>query len=147
MVELSVEHANDLAGLVADNGLLLGIVESRNSESALVVLVHVKVDIAQVGEALVDGVGLNVLAGLVVFGSGKPPSLLEHFPVDCGVWDDVFEALELADNQCSVCFDVVSKVSHGSADNRQPYPKDMHMTRKGGSGPSLPGTEHSAHLK
>lgn len=110
MVELGVEHANDLAGLVAHDGLLLGIVKSGDSESALVVLVHVKVDIAQVGKALVDGVWLDVLAGLVVFGGGKSPSLLEHFPVDCGVWDDVFEALKLADNQCSVCFYVVSKV-------------------------------------
>lgn len=108
VVELSVEHANDLAGFVADDGLLLGIVKSRDSEPALVILVHVKVNVAQVGEALVDGVRLNVLARLVVLGSGKTPSLLEHLPVDRGVWDDVFETLELADNQCSVCCYVVS---------------------------------------
>lgn len=108
VVELSVEHANDLAGLVADDGLLLGIVKGRDSESALVVLVHIKVDIAQVGEALVDGVRLDVLARLIVLRSGESPALLEHLPVDSSVWDDVFETLELADNQCSVCCYVVS---------------------------------------
>lgn len=108
VVEFSVEHANDLAGLVAHDGLLLGIVKSRHREPTLIVFVHVKVDIAQMGEALVDGVRLNVLAGLVVLGSGKSPALLEHFPVDCGIWNDFLKTLELADNQCSVCYYVVS---------------------------------------
>ena len=85
VVEFCVEHANDLAGLVADNGLLLGVVKSGNREPALVVLVHVKVDITQVSETLVNGVGLDVLAGLVVLSSGESPALLKHLPVDCGV--------------------------------------------------------------
>jgi hypothetical protein len=81
VVELGVEHANDLAGLVADDSLLLRVVQGGDGESALVVLVDVKVDIAQVREALVNGVRLNVLARLVVLGSGESPSLLEHLPV------------------------------------------------------------------
>jgi len=82
VVELSVKHANDLTRLVADNGVLLGVVEGRDRESALVVLVHVKVDITQMSKALVNRIGLDVLAGLVVLGSGESPSLLEHLPVD-----------------------------------------------------------------
>ena len=82
VVEFSVEHADDLAGLVADDRVLLGIVERRDREAAFVVLVHVEVDVAQVREALVDGVWLDVLARLVVLGCGEPPALLQHLPVD-----------------------------------------------------------------
>jgi len=82
VVELSVEHADDLARLIADDGVLLCVVKRRDRESALVVFVHVEVDITQMGEALVDWVRLNVLARLIVLGSGKSPSLLEHLPVD-----------------------------------------------------------------
>jgi hypothetical protein len=104
VVELGVEHADDLAGLVADDRVLLGVVEGRDREAPLVVLVDVEVDVAQVREALVDGVRLDVLARLVVFGRGEPPALLQHFPVHRGVRDEVFEALEFSHDQGSVCW-------------------------------------------
>jgi len=107
VVELSVEHADDLAGFVADNGILLGVVEGGNRESAFVVLVHVEVDVAEVREALVDGVWLDVLARLVVFGGGESPALLQHLPVDGGVRDEVFQALQLSYDQCSVCCELL----------------------------------------
>jgi hypothetical protein len=108
VVEFSVEHANDLARLVADDGVLLGVIKRGDRESAFVVLVHVKVDVTQVSEALVDGVRLNVLARLIVLRGGEAPALLEHFPVDGGVRNDVLEALELPNNQSSVCCSRVS---------------------------------------
>jgi hypothetical protein len=108
MVEFGVKHANDLARLVADDGVLLGVIKRRNRESTFVVLVHVKVDVSQVSEALVDGVRPNILARLVVLRGGKTPALLEHFPVNGGVRNDVLEALELTNNQSSGCCPMVS---------------------------------------
>jgi hypothetical protein len=108
VVEFGVEHANDLARLVADDGVLLGVIKRGDRESTFVVLIHVKVDVTQVSEALVDGVRPNILARLVVLGGGKAPALLEHFPVDGGVRDDVLETLEFTNNQSPVCCSMVS---------------------------------------
>jgi hypothetical protein len=108
VVKLGVEHANDLARLVADNGILLGVIKRGHRESAFVVLVHVKVDVTQVSEALVDRVRTNILARLVVLGGGKAPALLEHFPVNGGVGNDVLEPFEFTNNQSSVCCSMVS---------------------------------------
>jgi len=104
VVELGVEHADDLAGFVADDGVLLGVVEGGDREAALVVSVHVEIDVAQVREALVDGVCLDVLTRLIVLGCGESPALLEHLPVNGGVRDEVFESLQLSHDQCAVCW-------------------------------------------
>jgi len=102
VVELGVEHANDLAGLVADDGVLLGIVERGHRETAFVVLVDVEVDVSEMCEAFVHRIWLDVLAGLIILRSGESPALLQHLPVDRGEGDEVLQALEIAHNQGAV---------------------------------------------
>ena len=118
-VELTVEHANDLARLVADDGLGLGVVEGRHREAPGVVGVDGEVDVAQVREVGVDGVRPHVFAGEVLVRCHEAPALIEmlichaagrgcghtlvtHMPVHHGVVDDILQTLQLASNECSV---------------------------------------------
>ena len=45
-VEFGVEHADDLAGLIADDFVLLDVVEGRNREAAGVVGVDGEINVA-----------------------------------------------------------------------------------------------------
>ena len=74
VVELGVEHADDLAGLVADDLLLLDVVQRGHGEAALVFRVDFEVDVAQVGVGRVDGVGPCVFARQLFIRGGEAPS-------------------------------------------------------------------------
>ena len=69
VIKLGVEHADDLAALVADNSVLLLVVEDGDGEAAGVFLLGLEVDVAEVGEGFVAGygVGNDVVAGDVGF--------------------------------------------------------------------------------
>jgi hypothetical protein len=70
-----VEHADDLAALIADNLVGLLVVERGNCEAAFIVGVLRKVDIAEVGVVGVNGIGGYVLARNVLIGCGEAPAL------------------------------------------------------------------------
>ena len=73
VVEFGVEHADYLAGFVADDPALLDVVQRRYREAPFVFRVHFEIDVAQVCKFWVDGVGRHVLAGeLFVFGCEAP---------------------------------------------------------------------------
>ena len=74
MVESVVEHADDLTRLVVHDAFLLCVVQGGHGEAAIVVLLVLEVDLADVGKFRVDGVRGDVLAGgvLVVFGGETP---------------------------------------------------------------------------
>lgn len=73
VVEFGVEHADDLARFVADNLALLDVVEGWYREAAFVFGIDFEVDVAQVGEIWVDGVGRHVVAReLFIFGCEPP---------------------------------------------------------------------------
>ena len=50
IVELMIEHPDNLAGLVADNLVLLLVVKGRNSEATRIIWFLRKVDVTQMGE-------------------------------------------------------------------------------------------------
>ena len=102
VVEFGVEHADDLAGFVVDDGFQLGVVEGGHGEAAFVLRVDLEVDVAEVGDALVDGVWGYVFAGEFLVGGCESPPFLEHLPVDGGEGDDFLEALQLAGDESAV---------------------------------------------
>lgn len=59
IVEFGVEHPQYFTRLIADNFLLLNIVQGRNGKAAFVFRVDTKVNVPEVGEIGVDGVGAN----------------------------------------------------------------------------------------
>jgi hypothetical protein len=74
---LSPKHAQNLTALIVDDGLRLLVVQHGHGEAPLIGRVHSKVEVPQVGEALVAGnrVRDDVLAGRVgVLGGGKAPA-------------------------------------------------------------------------
>lgn len=77
VTDLGPQHAQNLAALIVDNGLHLDVIQHGHSEAALIRGVHRKVEVAQVGEALVagDGVRDDVLPGRVgVLGGWEAPA-------------------------------------------------------------------------
>ena len=74
VVELVVEHADDLGRFVVDDRLVLLVVEGRHGEAAVVIGVHGEVDLAEVGEFWVERVWGDFLAGDVVGFGGEAPA-------------------------------------------------------------------------
>lgn len=74
MVEFSVEHADDIGGLVADDCFLFLVVESGHSETAVVVRVDLEVDLAEVGVFWMQGVFGHVFAGAVLVIFNETPA-------------------------------------------------------------------------
>lgn len=75
VVEFMIEHADDLARLIADDALLLLVVEGRDGEATLVVLIDGEVDVAEMGEAVMERVGSDIFARRVLLvGSSETPS-------------------------------------------------------------------------
>lgn len=56
------QHAQDLAALVVHDPLLLLVVQDGDSEASLVVGLGLEVDLAQVGEVVMDRVRDDILA-------------------------------------------------------------------------------------
>ena len=75
VVEFGVEHADDLAGLVADDFVLLDVVEGGDGEAAGVVGVDAEIYVAEVGDAFVDGVGGHTVAWSFAFRGCESPAL------------------------------------------------------------------------
>lgn len=74
---LGVQHPQNLTALIIDNRLRLLVVQHRHGEAPFILGVHAKVEVAQVGEALVarDRVGDDILAGGVgVLRGGEAPA-------------------------------------------------------------------------
>jgi hypothetical protein len=59
VIKLRVEHAQDLAALVVDDGLRLLVVQHGHGETPRVGRVGLVVDVAEVGEGLVAGYGVG----------------------------------------------------------------------------------------
>lgn len=77
VTNLGAQHTQDLAALVVDDGLRLDVVQHGHGKAALIRGIHRKVEVAQVGEALVAGdrVGDDVLPGRVgVLGGWEAPA-------------------------------------------------------------------------
>jgi hypothetical protein len=74
VVKGGVEHANDLARLIAHDLLLLDIVERRNGEATAVLRLDGEVDVAEVSEVWVMRVGGDILSRFIVRGSGEAPA-------------------------------------------------------------------------
>ena len=101
-VELGVEHANNIAALVAHDPFRFGVVQRRHGEAALVVRVDLEVDVAQVGESFVDGVRRHIFAGKVLVGRREAPAFFLHMPVHACDGDEGVEAFEFADDEGAV---------------------------------------------
>ena len=74
VVELVVEHADDLGGFVGHDGLVLFVVEGRDGKAAVVVRVDGEVDVAEVREVGVERVRGDLLAGDFVGGGDEAPA-------------------------------------------------------------------------
>jgi hypothetical protein len=94
-----VEHANDLAALVADNALLFLVIQRWHSKTAFVVRVLLKVDVAQMREIGMDRIRCNTLAGKLLVCSREPPALTAHVPVYAREGDNVLQAFQISHNQ------------------------------------------------
>lgn len=102
VVELGTEHAQDLARLVAHDAPALLVVEGGHGVAAGVLGLGLEVDVAEVGEALVQRVRDDVIGGGGLVRGGEAPAALAEVPVDDGEGDEVLEALELAGDQGAV---------------------------------------------
>lgn len=71
-----VEHADNFAALIADDLVGFLVVECGDCEAAFVVGVLRKVDVAEMGEVGVEGVGRYVFAGDTLVRSGETPACL-----------------------------------------------------------------------
>lgn len=76
VVELGVQHTDDLGGLVGHDGLLLLVPEDRHGEARGVVAVRGEIEVAQVCEVRVQGLRGGVFAGDVFVGRGEAPALI-----------------------------------------------------------------------
>ena len=75
VVEFSVEHADDLAGFVADDLVLLDVVEGGDGEAAGVFGVDTEVNVTKVGHVLMNGIRGHVIAWGFAFRGCEPPAL------------------------------------------------------------------------
>lgn len=75
VVELRVQHANDLGGFVGHDGLLLLVPERGHGEARRVVLVRGEVEVAEVCEFRVERVGGGVGSGDLFIGGREAPAL------------------------------------------------------------------------
>lgn len=76
-VYLSIQHPQNLTTLVIHNRLRLLVIQHWHGEAPFILGVHAKVEVAQVGEALVAGdrVGGHILPRSVgVLGGGEAPA-------------------------------------------------------------------------
>lgn len=60
--------------LIRDNAIRLGIVQSRHSEASRILRVDIKVDIAQMREARVNRVGMDIVPRNVFIWCDESPS-------------------------------------------------------------------------
>lgn len=74
MVERVVQHSDNLATLVVDDTLLLLVIKCGHSETTLVVLVVLEVDITKVGVTFVQRIGSGVLSRNVLIRLCESPS-------------------------------------------------------------------------
>ena len=77
-----VHHSDDLTALIVDNALLLLVVKRRHGEATFVVLVVLKVDVAEMGVAFVKRVRCSVLSRNILIRRCESPTLLKHLPVN-----------------------------------------------------------------
>lgn len=74
VVEFGVEHADYLAGLVADYPVLLEVVQGRDCEAPRVVRVDVKVDVPQMCKVLVQWIRRHVISWDFLIWLREPPA-------------------------------------------------------------------------
>lgn len=74
IIELGVEHSDDLGGLVGDDGVLFFVPEGGDGEATGVVFVCGKVEVAEVGEVWVEGVWGGVFAWDGFVGGDEAPA-------------------------------------------------------------------------
>ncbi|KAI6759396.1 hypothetical protein HG530_010076 [Fusarium avenaceum] len=100
-----VQHAENLAALVAHNSVRLLVKQHRHSVSAIIVLLTLEVDILQVCEALValDGVRHDILARNIFVLGHESPAALAKMPMDNRERDEVLKALKLTGDEGATC--------------------------------------------
>lgn len=74
--------------LVAHNLLCLLIVQRRHRESALVLRIHVEVDLAEMRKVLVEGIWPGVFSRDVFIGGHEAPSCVPETPISMGGYRD-----------------------------------------------------------
>lgn len=74
IVKHMVEHANDLTALIVDDAFLNLVVQSGDSETALVVWILLEVDVAEMCVGLVERVRSDVLARELLVARCKAPA-------------------------------------------------------------------------
>jgi hypothetical protein len=102
IVKRMVEHADNLTTLIADNLLLLLVVQRRDGKPAFVVRTLRKVNVAEMRVVWMQRIRRSIISGDVLIRGRESPALLSHVPVYAGEADDVFETLEAAHDQSSV---------------------------------------------
>lgn len=73
-IEFGVQHANYLAAFVAHDRVELLVPDYRDGVAPAVVLVGFEVELGQVFEGWVQGVGRDVFAGFIFGGGGETPA-------------------------------------------------------------------------
>lgn len=106
VVELGVEHADDVRGFVGDDLILLDVVKSRDCKAARVLRVNREIDILQMRVLLMPGdwVRVHILTRRIPIPlSRKSPPLVRHMPMHTRKRDNILEAFQLAHDQSAVC--------------------------------------------
>ena len=61
IIKLGIEHPNDLRGLIADDRLLLLVVQGRDREAAFILRVDLEVDVAEELVVGMQGIGCHIV--------------------------------------------------------------------------------------
>ena len=147
IIELGVEHADDLARFVADDLTLLDVVKSRHGETSLVLRVDFEIDLTKMREAFVDRIRSHIFAwSLFVWGNKVPPLFL-HMPVYTGIRYEIFKPFEFTYNQSSMGLGVVSSTVYVVTEAHKTNPTDKRTRHKDDIDPSQGETRRLASLK
>lgn len=76
VVEFCIEHANDLARFIADDLVLLDVVERRDRETSCVVRIDIEVYVSQMSKVFVKWIGPHIFSGKLFIRSCKSPTFL-----------------------------------------------------------------------
>lgn len=98
---LRIKHSNDLRALVRHNLPLFGIIQCRHRKASLILWIHAEVDVPQ--ELISKRICSDIFARrILVLRCRKSPSFVLHVPMYAGEGDDIFEAFEFANYECSM---------------------------------------------
>ena len=124
-VEFGIEHPNDFGRFIADDFILLLIVQCRHGETTCIIRIDVEIDVAQVRKVFVERIRRYVVAGDLFVWSCETPSLilmsepeipgvynegiasltlLQHLPMHRSIRNKVLQPLEFTNDERPVCY-------------------------------------------